>query len=158
MNTLLTALLRIVLVILMLGALLFQALVPVAAGEAAREYPEFAHLEVPYSVLTIAAVACGEVVLVIVWRLLSMVASGAIFNRGALRWVDGMTLALGLATALVAGTAVHLIGIEQTGGPVLALGLLGATVIGIAAVLTLVVLRGLLVSAVAHHDELAEVI
>ncbi|HEX7496778.1 MAG TPA: DUF2975 domain-containing protein, partial [Candidatus Limnocylindrales bacterium] len=88
MKMLASRLLRVALVVLVLGAVVAQVLVWVVASEEGGIYPELAYLVVPYSVAGILAIACGQVALLVVWRLLSMVNGGVIFTRRALRWVD----------------------------------------------------------------------
>ncbi len=151
--------LRASLVVLMLGAVLCQVLVPLVATEVAEQYPEVAHLATPYSVVAIVAVACAQTVLIVVWRLLGMVASDQIFAApAALRWVDAAVVAIALATILAAGILVHMIMIEGTGGPAALFSLTGATALGIALTLLMAVMRRLLVSATAYRHELDEVI
>lgn len=158
MNRLTIISLRIVLALLLLGMVLAQVLVPITASEFGEQYDEVAHLVVPYSVAAILALTCVEVALLMVWRLLSLVGAGDIFTVRALRWVDYITACLGGVTLLVAGVLVHLIGVVQTGGAGVALGLMGCVVLGVALVLLMVVMRSLLVAAIAHRGELDEVI
>src|SRR5674476_318723 len=91
MNMLASRLLRVVLVVLLLGTVLAQVLLPVFASEVGTTFPEVAYLVVPYSLAAILAIACGQVALLVVWRLLSLVDRGVIFTRRALRWVDVIT-------------------------------------------------------------------
>src|SRR3990170_837958 len=100
MNTLTRQLLRVALVVLLLGTVLAQALLPVFASQEGRIFPELAYLVVPYSVAGILAIACGQVALLAVWRLLSLVTSGVIFTRRALRWVDVITACAAVSTVL----------------------------------------------------------
>ncbi|ROR95884.1 hypothetical protein EDD28_0448 [Salana multivorans] len=158
MSRLVIVLLRVMLIVLLLGAVLAQVLVPIAASEIGVLYPEVEHLVVPYSVAAILAIACAEVVLVVIWRLLSLVADGMIFSVGSLRWVDAIVVAIGVATVLSAGVLVHLVGVAQVGGPGVALTLLGTVAAGIALALLMVVMRGLLRSAAHDRGELDGVI
>src|SRR5674476_1657444 len=91
MNMLASRLLRVALVVLLLGTVLAQVLLPVFASEEGRIYLELAYLVVPYSVAGILAIACVQVALLVVGRLLSMVDGGVIFAGRALRWVDVIT-------------------------------------------------------------------
>ena len=88
MTTLASRLLRVALVVLLLGTVLAQVLVPVYASQVATTHPEVAYLVVPYSAAAILFIGCGQVALLVVWRLLSLVDGGVIFTRRALRWVD----------------------------------------------------------------------
>jgi hypothetical protein len=156
MNRLAATSLRVALVVLLLGALLAQVLVPLLASELGGQYPEVAHLVVPYSVAAILAIACIQMALVAVWRLLSLISGSAIFTVRALRWVDAITVCAAAATVLSAGVMVYQF--DQIGGPGVFLALAACVAGGVALVLLLVVMRGLLEVAVAHRSELDEVI
>ena len=158
MNRLVIGLLRGALVALLLGTILAQVLVPVLASDTGRRFSEVAHLVVPYSVTGILVIACSQVALLAVWRLLSLVNGGVIFTRRALRWVDVITACAALATVLCAGTMSHLLFIVGLGGPGVLLGLAASLSGGLAFVLLMVVMRGLLESAIADRAELEEVI
>jgi hypothetical protein len=157
MNSLATPLLRAALVVLLLGSLGAQILLPLFASQQATTFPEVAGLVVPYSVIGILVIACGQVALVVVWKLLSLVNSGAIFTRRALRWVDVITACGAVATVLSAVVMIHLL--ATVGGPgVIILILLACLAAGSAFVLLMVVMRGLLETAIADRTELDEVI
>ena len=158
MNTLASRLLRVALVVLLLGTVLAQVLVPVLASQEARIFPEVEYLAVPYSVALILVIACVQVALLVVWRLLSMVDGGVIFTRGALRWVDVIIACAVVATVLCAGPLIHLLFVVDAGGPLVALGLPATLAGGLAFVLLMIVMRGLLESAIADRTELDEVI
>jgi uncharacterized membrane protein YqhA len=67
--------LRILLLLVAAGGLVAQIVViPVFAAEMATLYPEFAVLQVPYTVAAISVIACVQVMLAAIWMLLSMVA------------------------------------------------------------------------------------
>ncbi|MBA3877305.1 MAG: DUF2975 domain-containing protein [Anaerolinea sp.] len=158
MHKLARQLLSVALVVLLLGSVLAQVLLPVFASEEGRIYPELAYLVVPYSVAGILVIACGQVALLAVWRLLSLVNRGAIFTRRALRWVDIITACGAMAAVLSAGVMIHLLVIVSVGGPGVVLGLAASLAGGLAFVLLMVVMRGLLESAIADRTELDEVI
>ena len=158
MSTLASRLLRVALVVLMLGTVLAQVLLPVFASEEGRIFPEVAYLVVPYSVAGILFIACVQVALLVVWRLLSLVDDGVIFTRRALRWVDVITACAAVATVLSAGVLIHLLFFVGIGGPGVVLGLPACLAGGLAFVLLMVVMRGLLESAIADRTELDEVI
>ena len=158
MNGLAVQLLRIALVVLLLGSVLAQVLVPVVASQTGTSFPEVAHLVVPYSVAGILVIACGQLALLAIWRLLSLVNGGVIFTRGALRWVDVITASAAVATVLNAGTMIHLLFLVGVGGPGVVLALAATLAGGPAFVLLMLVMRGLLESAIAHRDELEGVI
>jgi uncharacterized membrane protein YpjA len=151
-------LLRVVLVVLLLGSVLAQVLLPVFASEEGRIFPEVEYLVVPYSVAAILFIACGQVTLLVVWRLLSMVDGGFIFTGRALRWVDVVTACAAVATILSAGVLIHmLIFVPGSGGPTIYF-LAACVASALASVLFVVVMRGLLVSAIADRTELDQVI
>jgi hypothetical protein len=157
MTTLASRLLRLALVALLLGTVLAQVLLPVFGSEEGRIYPELEYLVAPYSVVGILAIACVQVALLVVWRLLSMVDGGVIFSRRALRWVDVITACAVVATVLCAGPMIHLLFVVGVGGPLI-LWLAACLAAGPAFVLLMIVMRGLLESAIAARTELDEVI
>jgi len=157
MAMLVRQLLRVVLIVLLLGTVLAQVLVWVVASEEARIFPEVAYLVVPYSVAGILFIGCGQVALLAVWRLLSMVNDGVIFTRRALRWVDVITACAAVATVLSAGVLIHLLGFVGVHIPRV-LWLAACVAGGLAFVLLMLVMRGLLESAIADRTELDEVV
>lgn len=150
-------LLRVSLVVLLLGSVLGQVFVPLAAAGAAETFPEVEYLVIPYSVVGILVIACGQVALLVVWRLLSMVDDGVIFTRRALRWVEVITICGALATILNASVWIHLLAVHG-GGPGIIFWLVASSACGVAFVLLMIVMRGLLEAAIADRTELAEVI
>ena len=148
--------LRVALVFLLLGTVLAQVLLPVFASEEARIFPEVAYLAVPYSVAGILFIGCGQVALLVVWRLLGMVDHGVVFTSCALRWVDVITACGAVATVLSAVVLSHLLFVVGDGPVVLYLPACLAG--GLGFVLLMVVMRGLLESAIADPNELDEVI
>lgn len=157
MDRLAIRLLRVVLVVLLLGSVLAQVLVPVFATQSASTFPEVGYLVVPYSVAGILVIACGQVALLVIWRLLSMISGGVIFTRRALRSVDIITVCGAIAAVLNAGVWIHLLTVHG-GGPGIILWLIASTACGAAFVLIMLVMRGLLEAAIADRAELAEVI
>src|SRR5450759_1360598 len=158
MAMLASRLLRVALVVLLLGTVLAQVLLPVFAPEEGRIFPDVAYLAAPYSVAAILFIACGQVALLVVWRLLSLVNGGVIFTRRALRWVDAITACGAVATVLSAGVLIHMLGFVPGGGGPMVYYLAAWVAGGLAFVLLMVVMRGLLVSAIADRTELDEVI
>ena len=158
MNKLARQLLRVALVVLLLGSVFAQLLVPVYASQVGTTFPEVAYLVVPYSVAAILFIACGQVALLVVWRLLSMIGGGVIFTRRALRWVDVIIACGVVATALSAGVWVHMLNFVPGGGGPMGVYLVAVVVAGLAFVLLMVVMRGLLESAIADRTELDETI
>lgn len=158
MNTLVRQLLRVALVVLLLGSVLAQVLVPVFASQVGRSIPEVEYLVVPYSVAAILFIGCGQVALLAVWRLVSRVDSGVIFTRRAVRWVDVITACAALATVLSTGVLIHMLGFVPGGGGPMIYYLAVTIAAGLAFALLMVVMRGLLESAIADRTELDEVI
>jgi Protein of unknown function (DUF2975) len=157
MDKLIIRLLRVALLVLLLGSVLGQVAVPMFASEAARTFPEVAYLVVPYSVAGILVIACGQVALLVVWRLLSMIRGGVIFTHRALRWVDVIIVCGAVATVLNAGVWMHLLAVHG-GGPGIILWLTASLASGVAFVLLMIVMRGLLELAIVDRTELDEVI
>ena len=158
MNKLVRQLLRVALVVLLLGSVLAQVLLPVFASEVGTTFPEVAYLVVPYSVAAILFIGCGQVALLVVWRLLSLVSGGVIFTRRSLRWVDVITACAAVATVLSAGVLIHMLGFVPGGGGPMIYYLAACLAGGLAFVLLMVVMRGLLELAIADRNELDEVI
>jgi hypothetical protein len=158
MNTSVIALLRVTLVVLLIGTVLAQLLVPVLAFAEATVFPEIAYLAVPYAVALIAVIVCAQVALLVVWRLLSLVGGGVIFTRRALRWVDVIIACAVVATVLSVGVLIHMLGFVPGGGGPTIYFMLACIAGGLAFVLLMIVMRGLLESAIADRAELDEVI
>jgi hypothetical protein len=158
MKTLARQLLRVAILVLLLGSLLAQVLVPVVATEQGRIFSEVAHLVVPYSLAGILLIAFGQASLLAIWRLLSLVNRGVISTHRALRWVDVITVCGALATVLSAGVMIHLLAFVRVGGPGVFFGLAASVAGGSAFVLLMVVVRGLLEAAISDRAELDEVI
>jgi hypothetical protein len=154
MTGLLRRLLRVVLVVILLGSVFAQALVPVYASEVGARFPQVAHLVVPYSVAAILFIGCGQAALLFVWRLLSLVEGGTIFTSRAERWVDAITICAAIATVLSAGVLVHMLGFVPGGGGPMVYYLAACVIGGLAFVLLMVVLRGLLMAAITDRAEL----
>lgn len=145
--------LKVLIVILIVFAVGAQGLVPVAAGQTADANPAFAYLALPYSVVLIAIIACGEVVAVATWKLLTHVGDESIFTPDAFRWVNVIIYGGVAATVLSAGWAVHEFAFVGAGPITVPMGLIGLTVGICAFTLLMLVMRGLLRSAVARHAQ-----
>ncbi len=148
-------LLRVALVVLLLGTVFAQVLVPVQATMVGTSIPEVAYLVVPYSVAAILFIACVQVALLVVWRLLSLVDGGVIFTRRALRWVDVIIACAVVATVLSIGVLVHML--LFVGSPMIYF-MAACIAGGLAFVLLMIVMRGLLEAAIADRAELDAVI
>ncbi len=158
MNRLAMQTLRVALVVFLLVSVLVQVLVPVwASGEGTR-VPEVAYLVIPYSMAAILFIACGQVALVAVWRLLSFVGERIIFTRRAVRWVDVIIACAAVAATLTAIVLVHMLGFVPSGGGPTVYLLVVCIALTLAFVLLMIVMRGLLEAATADRAELDWVI
>ena len=107
----------------------------------------------PLLVLSIASLAVVELGLVGVWRLLTLVSEDVLFcSPAADRWV---TSEIGAVAVLTFLGAVMLVIIDQ---PICLILFPADVLVGVAAVLLVIVLRGLLRAATAQHRELESVV
>jgi hypothetical protein len=155
--------LRAVLAALLAGSVFVQTVMAVLlAGD--LEGSVLAGRRTPILVIVVLGVVTVEVVLVCVWRLVTMVRRGTVFTHAAFRYVH-IVIGAFVAAALLVCTlgAVLAPGEAVAPGIVLLLGGVALAVFGVA--LIVLVLRLLLAQAVARdveasrmHAELAEVI
>lgn len=149
---------KLMIALLLLALLACQLwVIPTMAGEMAVIAPEFAHLRIPGLVMTTTLVACVELVLVSVWRLLSLISGDRIFDRAAFTWVN---LIIGAVVAAVLLVALGMMVIDRAGagGPMIAITGTLTVLTGAGLALVVGVLRGLLLQAAQLHDDLAEVV
>jgi uncharacterized membrane protein len=159
MTRLMLTLLKALISVLFAVGLLAQAVfIPWFAWASAQDFPEVDYLAIPYAALGIATVACVQVILVVTWRLAGMVEGERILDASALRWVTVMVRSAGVATALVAIVAIDATFIEGLGPITVPVALICGTIAVGAFALILVVMRGLLKTAVQHKVELDEVV
>ncbi len=156
MGKLAVAALRGVLVVLLAGSLFVQTvMVPLLAIDMNGLKPEYAYLRTPIIVITILGVVTAQVVLVCVWRLVTMVRRGTVFSPAAFRYVHVVIGAFVAAALLMFALGVVLApGEAVPPGIVLLIGGVGLAVLGVA--LVVVVLRMLLAQAVARDVEAAQ--
>ena len=155
--------LRVVLVMVLTGTVLVQALMVWALVTGSD--PEDGSLPLtPMRLITILGIATIQVIGACVWRLVTMVRRGTVFSTAAFRYVDVIIGAI-VAAALVwfAVTALNAPGQRDDPGVTLIMGGIGVAILGGA--LFVLVLRTLLAQAVARdaqaarmRAELAEVI
>lgn len=158
MNRLTILAVRIALAAVLLGTLVTQVLViPLLASETAIANPEVDYLRWPYTLGAIVVVACVQVAIVCVWRLLGFVRAGSIFSPLAFRWVDVIVGAIGIAIAILVVMFFHLSAISAM-PPAAFLFLIGGAVSGLCLALLVVVMRALLVRATQLEADLSEVI
>jgi len=132
-------------------------IVPVYAAQVAGMNPEADFLMIPGDVIAVIFLACMQVVLICVWRLLSLVRESSIFSEAAFAWVDVILGAVVLATVLILGSLIGLMVLGMVPPAAFILGVLG-TIIGSGLALLVVVMRGLLHSAFRLEQDLAEVV
>ncbi|MFF3504605.1 DUF2975 domain-containing protein [Streptomyces sp. NPDC003247] len=157
--------LRAVLGVLLAGSVFVQAvMVPLLAVDLEGLRADVAYLRTPLLVIVVLGVLALEVVLVCVWRLVTMVRRGTVFSDAAFRYVDVVTGAFTAAALLVFALAVVLAPGEAV-APGVVLLVCGASLAVLGVALIVLVLRMLLAQAVARdveasrmRAELAEVI
>ncbi len=141
--------LRAVLMVVLTGTVLVQALM--VWGLATD--PEDGSLPLtPLRLVTILGMVAIEVILVCVWRLAAMVRRGTVFSHAAFRYVDVVIGAI-VAGSLVwfAITALNAPGQRDDPGVTVIMGGVGVAILGVA--LIVLVLRMLLAQAVARDVE-----
>ncbi|MFD0207109.1 MULTISPECIES: DUF2975 domain-containing protein [Saccharothrix] len=147
-----------VFLVLMFGVLvLFQVMsLPGQFRHMAQESPDMAYLRWPLTAVTVFWVLCVQVVIVCIWKLLTLVKKDRIFSEASLRWVDAIVWAIG------AGWVVFLVvflfvgfNADDPGVPlVMFLMAIGITVVG----LLMVVMRALLRQATTLRSDMESVI
>ncbi|GLI26226.1 hypothetical protein ARHIZOSPH14_04680 [Agromyces rhizosphaerae] len=132
-------------------------IVPAVATQSAVRYSEIAYLEIPGIIVGILFLVCVQVVMLCVWRLLSLVSEDAIFRESAFPAVDLSLGAVAFATFLV---LVALVTLSFTGTltPSITLLLVLGVVVGGGLWLLILVLRGLLRKALQLEHDLSEVV
>jgi Protein of unknown function (DUF2975) len=153
MGSLTILMLRIVLAMLLAGSLFVQGvMVPLLATDLNGLNPDHAYLRTPLLVFVVLAIVTVQVVLVCVWRLLTMVRRGTVFSDASFQYVDVVIGAVAAASLLTFGLGVVLAPGEAVApGIVLLIGGAGVLIAGIA--LIVLVMRMLLVQAIARDAE-----
>lgn len=112
-------------------ALLLQFwVVPLAAAQAANQYPEYADLARPYVIAIGIAIGLFELALVAAWQILSAAADA----RPTRWWATIFTLALISSGVVFAGVFIHAGSVARVGGPPMLFGLLVALAVVVGAV------------------------
>ncbi len=158
MSRLLIVTIKVLIVLAVAAVLFFQlVIVPAAASQVSQEMPGVAYLRTAGIVGSIALLACVQVVLVCVWRLVDLASAGRLFDRRAFVWVDGAIAAIWVAVGLVIVGSVALT-VIGAGPPVLFFAAPIAVIFGAGAALVVGVMRSLLRQAVTLRTELDEVV
>ena len=147
--------LRAVLVVLLAGSVFLQVvMVPLLAIDL-EEDAALAYQRTSFLVITVLGVVTVQVVLVCVWRLVTMVRHGTVFSYAAFQYVHVVIGAMVAAALLMFALAVILApGEAVPPGIILLMG--GAVVAALGVALIVLVLRVLLAQAVARDVEAAQ--
>ncbi len=145
--------LRIVLAGALAGSLFVQVvMLPLVVNDMKGSDPEVLDLRAPLAVIIFLGILTTQVVMVCVWRLLTMVRRGTVFSHAAFRYVDIVTGAIASASLLMFCLGVVLAPGEAVApGVVLLIG--GATMVIAGIALVVLVMRTLLAQAVARDAE-----
>ncbi len=148
--------LRAVLVVLLAGLVFVQAvMVPLLAVDLEELAADLAYLRTPFLVIMVLGIVTAQVVLVCVWRLVTMVRRGTVFSHAAFRYVHVVIGAIVAAALLVFALAVLLAPGEAV-PPGIVLLICGVVVAILGVALVVLVLRMLLAQAVARDVEAAQ--
>lgn len=148
--------LRAVLVVLLTGSVFVQAvMVPLLAIDLEELDADLAYLRTPFLVIAVLGVVTAQVVLVCVWRLVTMVRRGTVFSHAAFRYVHVVIGAIVAAAVLMFALAVVLAPGDAV-APGMILLMCGAVVAVLGVALVVLVLRMLLAQAVARDVEAAQ--
>lgn len=149
---------RAALVILALGTVLLQVLLPLQARETGILFPEVAHLVTPYSIAAVLAVFCVQVGLLALWMIVGSFARGTLYESSTLRWFGALRWSTVPATLIPSLVALHLLVVVGLGGPGVLLGFLATLATGAAMFILVTLTRRIYVTQAAEHAELEAVI
>ena len=157
------ALLRVLLVLAFLFLIPMQLFgVPGDILHDLERSPEAAHLLWPMLVVAEIVMICFQVVIVCIWKLLTMIKRDRIFSDESFRWVDGIVWSLVVAWVAFAGLALYLVlyiyFTPELRDPGLPIVLFGLTLMGAVVVLLMLVMRALLRQATVLRTDMEEVI
>ncbi|CAN7313473.1 DUF2975 domain-containing protein [Microbacterium sp. LjRoot45] len=158
MNRATTLTLRTLLAITLVLLVVAQVVaLPTTASTWATLYPELAWLRAPGLVIAIAFIVCVQIVLVCLWRMLTLIDADDPFSARALRFITIIIAAI-VAADLLLVVAVALLTAGNAANPsILLLGCFGI-VVGAALALLVAVLRALLRKALELQHDLSEVV
>ncbi|KAA6436195.1 DUF2975 domain-containing protein [Agrococcus sediminis] len=150
-------LLRVALVVAALWLLVLMAMS--LPGELRDEAPAF---RVPAQVVLTLVLASVLVVIVCIWRLLTLVQRDRLFSDASRRWVDAIVWALAIGWSLLAAGALTVTTVifltPEIRDPGIPMALFGVVVLSSLPMLLMIVMRGLLRQATGYRAELDEVI
>jgi hypothetical protein len=150
MGTVAVKALRVVIVLGVAGSIFVQVVMGPLLAADLEDAP--AGVRWPVVAILLLGVVVAQVVMVCVWRLLTMVRRGTVFSPDAFRFVDVIIGAIAVGSALFFALGVVLApGEDVAPGVVLLIGGAGGMVGGVA--LLVLVLRSLLAQAVARDAE-----
>ena len=153
MGNLTTQALRAVLVAALAGSLFVQTvMVPLIWRDMDGADQEVLDLRAPLVIILVLGILTTQVVMVCLWRLVTMVRHGTVFSHGAFRYVEVIIGAIASASALL-----FLLGVILAPGDAVAPGIVlligGAATVMAGIALVVVVMRSLLAQAVARDAE-----
>ncbi|MEV4229007.1 DUF2975 domain-containing protein [Streptomyces bobili] len=147
--------LRGVIVALLTGSVFVQAvMVPLLGRDLDEADTELAYPPAAFLVTVILGIVTAQVVLVCVWRLVTMVRRGTVFSHAAFRYVH-IVIGAFMAAALLMFTLGVLLAPGEAVAPGVVLLIGGAVMAILGVALTVLVLRMLLAQAVARDVEAA---
>lgn len=151
--------LRAVLVVLLGGSVFVQAvMVPLAAMDTDEIDADVPYLRPMVFVILVLGIVTTQVVMVCVWRLVTMVRRGTVFSHAAFRYVDVVIGAIVAAAVLTFALAAVLASVnrrvqEDAVAPGVILLMCGVVVAVLGVALIVLVLRMLLAQAIARDVE-----
>lgn len=154
----LTAALKALIAVLLLLLLVAQtAMIPGVAAMTALQNPDLAYLRVPGIIGGVLFLALVQLVLLCIWKLLSLVRGDKIFSPRSFRYIDIIIGSMVAAAVLLAAALAVIHAARAVNPGILLLGVLGV-VVGSALALLVVVLRGLLQKAYQLEQDMSEVV
>jgi len=149
--------LRLLLVLLFLGLVVAQTLiVPGSVAYRSGQNPDFAASRWLVLAFCVIELLCVQLVIVAIWRLLSLVVRDRIFDDSAFRWVDVILGAMAVAWLLLAAVFVYVGSIADDPG-VLVL-MFGMLLVGAVLIFLMLVMRALLRQATTLRVDMEAVI
>ncbi len=149
---------RVLLALLGLFSLLVESIfVPLIGQRIVSTFPETEPLFLPALIWSILVIGCGQAILMIVWKLVSLVAQKRVFSAAALPWVRAIiAISVGALALLIAAFVVA--NVLAYTPPLVMYGLIGLSLLCLTFALVMRTMLGLLRRATQLHDEMAEVI